>query len=340
MRVLLIKTSSLGDVLHTLPALTDAAEAIPGIRFDWVVEEAFAEIPEWHPAVDRVIRVAIRRWRKSPLKAVLSGEWLAFRRQLREQEYDLVLDAQGLIKSALLSRMSKGRVVGLDKNSAREPLASRFYQQGFSVERGEHAIIRLRKLFAKALDYELPASAPDYGINRVDPEEDEATPSILFVHGTTWATKHWPDQYWVELAGIVNSAGYKVLLPWGSAEERARAERIAADHDAEILPRGSLNLLSRRIQQAAGAICVDSGIAHLVAAQGIPSVTIYGATSAHLTGTMGNHQLHAEVQFDCAPCLSRECDFRGASDVRPDCYQSVPPNDVWQKLQSEVNRDG
>jgi len=340
MRVLLIKTSSLGDVLHTLPALTDAAEAIPGIRFDWVVEEAFAEIPEWHPAVDRMIQVAIRRWRKAPLKAILSGEWTAFRRQLRAREYDLVLDAQGLIKSALLSQMSRGRIVGLDKNSAREPLASRFYQQGFSVERGEHAIIRLRKLFARALDYELPASAPDYGINRVDPEEDEATPSILFVHGTTWATKHWPDQYWVELAGIVNSAGYKVLLPWGSAGERARAEWIAVDHDAEILPRGSLDLLSRRIQQAAGAICVDSGIAHLVAAMDIPSVTIYGATSAHLTGTMGNHQLHVEARFDCAPCLSRECDFRGASDVRPACYQSVPPNDVWQKLQSEVNRDG
>jgi len=340
MRVLLIKTSSLGDVLHTLPALTDAAEAIPGIRFDWVVEEAFAEIPEWHPAVDRVIRVAIRRWRKAPLKAILSGEWAAFRRQLRAREYDLVLDAQGLIKSALLSRMSKGRVVGLDKNSAREPLASRFYQQGFPVERGEHAIIRLRKLFARALDYELPASAPDYGINRVDPEEGEAAPSILLVHGTTWTTKHWPDEYWVELAGTVNSAGYKVLLPWGSAGERDRAEWIAADHDAEILPRGSLDLLSRRIQQAVGAVCVDSGIAHLVAALGIPSVTIYGATSAHLTGTMGNHQLHAEARFDCAPCLSRECDFRGASDVRPACYQSVPPNDVWQKLQSEVNRDG
>jgi len=340
MRVLLIKTSSLGDVLHTLPALTDAAESIPGIRFDWVVEEAFAEIPGWHPAVDRVIQVAIRRWRKSLLKAVLSGEWSSFRRQLRAREYDLVLDAQGLIKSALLSRMSKGRVVGLDKNSTREPLASWFYQQGFSVERGEHAIIRLRKLFAQALDYELSSSAPDFGINRVTPEERGVVPSILFVHGTTWATKHWPDEYWAELAGIVNMAGYKVLLPWGSAEERTRAEWIAADHDAEILPRGSLDLLSRRIQQAAGAICVDSGIAHLVAALGIPSVTIYGATSAHLTGTMGNHQLHAEALFDCAPCLSRECDFRGVSDVRPACYQSVPSDDVWQKLQDEVNRDG
>jgi len=340
MRVLLIKTSSLGDVLHTLPALTDAAEAIPGIRFDWVVEEAFAEIPEWHPAVGRMIQVAIRRWRKAPLKAILSGEWTTFRRQLRAREYDLVLDAQGLIKSALLSRMAKGRVVGLDKNSAREPLASRFYQQGFPVERGEHAIVRLRKLFAKALDYELPTSALDYGINRADPEEEEATPSILFVHGTTWATKHWPYQYWVELAGVVNSAGYKVLLPWGSAEERARAERIAADRDAEVIPRGSLDALSRRIQQATGAVCVDSGIAHLVAALGTPSVTIYGPTVSTLTGTTGDHQLHMDSDLECAPCQKRECIYRGDPATDSLCLRQITPEMVWQKLHSEINRDG
>ena len=130
MRVLLIKTSSLGDVIHTLPALTDAARAIPGIRFDWVVEEGFAEIPAWHPAVDAVIPVAIRRWRKKPLQAVRSGEWSNFKRRLRETQYDLVIDAQGLLKSAWLTRYARAEVVGLDKSSAREPLAARFYQRG------------------------------------------------------------------------------------------------------------------------------------------------------------------------------------------------------------------
>jgi len=340
MRILLIKTSSLGDVLHTLPAVTDAAEAIPGIRFDWVVEEAFAEIPEWHPAVDRVIQVAIRRWRKSPLKAVLSGEWPAFRRQLRAWEYDLVLDAQGLIKSALLSRMTKGRVVGLDTNSAREPLASRFYQQVFPVDRGEHAVVRLRKLFAQALDYELPSNTPDFCVNRKAMEERGVAPYILFVHGTTWATKHWPDEYWRTLADLVNSAGYKVFLPWGSEEERERAERIAADHDAEVLPRDSLDALYRRIQQAAGAICVDSGIAHLVAALGVPSVTIYGPTVSTLTGTTGDHQLHMDSDIECAPCQKRECIYRGDPATDSLCLRQITPEMVWQKLHIEINRDG
>ena len=103
MRVLLVKTSSLGDVIHTLPALTDAQRAIPGIQFDWVVEEGFAEIPAWHPAVAQVIPVAIRRWRKHPLQTLRSGEWRRFKARLRETHYDLVIDAQGLLKSAWLT---------------------------------------------------------------------------------------------------------------------------------------------------------------------------------------------------------------------------------------------
>jgi heptosyltransferase-1 len=129
MHVLLIKTSSMGDVIHALPALTDAMRAIPGIRFDWVVEEAFQEIPAWHPAVDRVIPVALRRWRKKPLKALISGEWRRFKRALRERQYDLVLDSQGLMKSAWLAQKARGPRAGFDKKSAREPLASWFYQK-------------------------------------------------------------------------------------------------------------------------------------------------------------------------------------------------------------------
>ena len=126
MRVLVVKTSSLGDVIHTLPAITDAARAIPGIRFDWIVEEAFAEIPSWHPAVDRVIRVAIRRWRKAPLRTLFKGEWRQFKRQIEAHRYDATIDAQGLLKSAFLTRYAGTPVHGLDRNSARESLASRF----------------------------------------------------------------------------------------------------------------------------------------------------------------------------------------------------------------------
>src|SRR5690606_34187458 len=133
MRVLVIKTSSLGDVIHTLPALTDAARALPGARFDWVAEENFAEIPAWHPAVDTVIPVALRRWRRAPLKAWRSGEWRAMKQAIAASPADVVIDAQELIKSALLTRYASAPVHGLDRASVREPFAARFYDSPHTV---------------------------------------------------------------------------------------------------------------------------------------------------------------------------------------------------------------
>lgn len=165
MRVLVIKTSSLGDVIHALPALTDAARAIPGIRFDWIVEEGFAEIPTWHPAVDKVIPVAIRRWRKNIWQTLKSGEWRRFKQRVQSTKYDLVIDAQGLLKSAWLTRYVRAPVAGFDKHSAREPIAARFYSRRLAVARGQHAVERLRQLFAVALGYDLPKALGDYGLS-------------------------------------------------------------------------------------------------------------------------------------------------------------------------------
>ncbi len=334
MRVLLIKTSSLGDLLHTLPALSDAAAAIPDIVFDWVVEEAFVEVPAWHPAVDRVIPVAIRRWRKSPLKCVISGEWGGFKKALRLREYDLVLDAQGLIKSGVITWMARGRSIGLDQASAREPLVSRFYDRPLAVAKGEHAITRLRRLFALALGYALPDGEPDSGL--VGKRTADRERAILFVHGTTWKTKHWPESYWLRLADQVNRSGYRILLPWGNEIERGRAERIAAGRDAEILPRGSLGELLRQFQRASGAVCVDSGLAHLAAALEMPSITLYGATSSILTGTRGRHQQQVVSTLSCAPCLKRKCHYTGRAAVEPACFESIEPDAVWQRLQQEM----
>lgn len=346
-KVLLIKTSSLGDVLHALPAVTDAHHAIPDIRFDWVVEEAFAEVPAWHPAVDRVIPVAIRRWRKSPLKALLSGEWSSFRRTLQAKRYDLVLDAQGLIKSALITKMAYGPRYGLDRCSAREPLASRFYDYPQDVPKGAHAIERLRQLFAQTLNYPLPESEANSGIlpsplpslrgkvgMGVEKPEEK---NILFIHGTTWPTKHWPDPYWVKLATIVNEAGYQILLPWANQEEHARAEQIAASHEATILQKGSLSELIEPFQQVSGMVCVDSGLAHLGAALKIPSVTLYGATNPGLTGTWGSNQQHLSATLECAPCLKRRCEQRTDSEIEPVCYVDLTPQRAWKILSESIN---
>jgi len=331
MRVLLVKTSSLGDVLHALPAVTDAANAIPEVRFDWVVEESFSEVPSWHPAVDQVIPVSIRRWRKAPLQAFRSGEWRRFKQVLQERQYDLVLDAQGLVKSGLITRMANGPRYGLDKNSAREPFASFFYDYPITVEKGGHAIVRLRSLFAQALGYSVPEQSADSGICKKG--SFVVGHSILFVHGTTWVTKHWPDSYWLELAKLVNKEGYEVVLPWGNRQEQVRAEWIASQSEAKILPKSSLTELVERFQEVAGMVCVDSGLAHLGAALQIPSVTLYGATNPGLTGTWGEHQTRLTSQLACSPCLKRQCGYSGESSVEPACYQDLTPQRIWKVLE-------
>ncbi len=340
MKILIIKTSSLGDVIHTFPALTDAANAIPGVRFDWVVEEAFHEVPAWHPAVERVIPVAIRRWRKGWLAARRSGEIAAFRKQLTDESYDLVIDAQGLIKSALIARMAQGERAGLDRRSAREPLASLAYHHRYSVPRDMHAIERLRALFAQALDYPNLSDEPDYGIAPTSRPET-GQPYLLFLHGTTWSTKLWPEEYWKELAQLAESAGFEVRLPWGSEEERERAEWIASVVPAaRQLSRLGLSELKTELSGAAGVVGVDSGLAHLAAALARPAVTLYGPTRTELTGALGRNQINLQAEFSCAPCMRKACDYQGEAVVQPACFQSLPPRQVWERLQIQMGVAG
>lgn len=335
MHVLIIKTSSLGDVIHTLPALTDAARLLPGIRFDWVVEEAFAEVPAWHPAVDRVIRVALRRWRKDWRAARASGEWPAFLAQLREREYAAVIDAQGLLKSAWLARKARGPRHGLSWKSAREPFASLAYQHRHRVSWRQHAVSRVRQLFGAVLGYRPPMGLPDYGLTRLSDAAE--TPYVLCLHGTTWPTKHYPEAYWSELAARLGDADLDVHLPWGNDAEHARAERIAAAVPrARVLPKMNLAELAAEIAAARGVVAVDTGLSHLAAAFGIPQVALYGATDPARTGSYGRAQFHFKSDFPCAPCLRRECSYRGESRQQPACYDRLPPAEVMVILLDQL----
>lgn len=339
MRILLIKTSSLGDVVHALPALTDAMHAIPGIKFDWVVEESLAEIPGWHPAVDKVIPVAIRRWRRRPLATLFSNEWKTFRKQIKARYYDKVIDAQGLMKSALLSRMAKGDKCGLHGSVARESLAALAYREKFKIAKGQHAIQRVRQLFANCLAYAEPTEPIDYGIDAsCFTVGNSAESSIVFLHGTTWSTKLWPESYWIALAKKAGTEGFQVLLPWGNNEEKQRAERIAmACATAQVLDRCTIEQMATHLANARAVVAVDTGLGHLAAALSIPSVTIYGATKPGLTGTMGTSQLHLCADFPCSPCLQRRCSYRGEATVSPACYASVDPERVWQKTSTLIS---
>jgi heptosyltransferase-1 len=214
MRVLIVKTSSMGDVLHTLPALTDAVQAFPGIRFDWVVEEGFAQIPSWHEAVDRVIPVAIRRWRKAWFSAPIRGERQAFRDAVRAQKYDAIIDAQGLVKSAaLVTRLAHGVKHGMDWQTAREPLASLFYNRRHHIAKQQHAVERTRELFAKSLGYTRPESQ---GIMPSPATLPARMPPAVPYLCTTRDDKHWPESHWQALIALLADSGLQIKLPWGA----------------------------------------------------------------------------------------------------------------------------
>ncbi len=300
MRVLIVKTSSLGDVIHTLPALTDAAAALPSVTFDWVVEEAFAEIPQWHPAVNTVIPVALRRWRKSPIQSFSGPEWRRCKAELKRHHYDAVIDAQGLVKSALLARMVKAPRYGMDKDSVRERWATLVYHHKIPVPRDMHAVERTRLLFAKALKYPLPESRGDYGLRDNLPQvQDNLPPGLLFFHGTARDEKLWPEDHWIRLAELADQAGYRAWLPWGNKTEKARAKRIAANaSNAQVLPRLDLRGLASMLLQVKGAVAVDTGLGHLSAALDVPTVSLYGPTSAKLIGAYGENQVHLSTPGD------------------------------------------
>ncbi|MBA8200105.1 lipopolysaccharide heptosyltransferase RfaC [Citrobacter freundii] len=295
MRVLIVKTSSMGDVLHTLPALTDAQRAIPGIQFDWVVEEGFAQIPSWHSAVERVIPVAIRRWRKAWFSAPIKAERKAFRDAVRLQQYDVIIDAQGLVKSAaLVTRLGRGIKHGMDWSTAREPLASLFYNCKHHIARQQHAVERTRELFAKSLGYTKPQSQGDYAIAQhfLNDLNADAGQYAVFLHATTRDDKHWPEANWRELIGQLHNAGIRIKLPWGAPHEEARAKRLADGFNyVDVLPRMSLEEIASVLAGAKFVVSVDTGLSHLTAALDRPNITLYGPTDPGLIGGYGKNQV-------------------------------------------------
>ncbi len=294
-RILLVKTSSLGDVVHNLPVVADILTHFPDAGIDWVVEENFADIPALHVGVQRVLPVAMRRWRRQFFRPSAWCEIAAFRRALREQQYDAVIDTQGLLKSALLTSMARGPSHGQDRATAREPLAARCYAYTYNVTRGRHAVVRNRELAALALGYGSPTTPPDYGIQA--PVSPTLTPTrqgggdlfsrpyVVCLHGTSRASKEWPESHWRELSERLANSGYAAIFPWGNETEKARAERLGAgDGSSIVLPRLGLRDLAAILGRAQAVLGVDSGLTHLACALDRPTVAIYTDTSPVLTG--------------------------------------------------------
>jgi len=331
-RVLLIKMSSMGDVIHAFPAITEAKRQYPDLVFDWVVEEAFADLPRLHPAVDRVISIGFRRLRKKPIAMLRSEEWRTFIQQIREKDYDYVIDAQGLLKSAWIARQARRPVYGLDFSSAREALASLFYRYRYRVAKSQLAIDRIRQLFAGVLGYELSEAFPGYGINKGNVASGLVEkPYLFFLHSTAWTSKQWPDSYWQELAALADKAGYKALMTGGDMQELARARLIASRSESvAVLPHMELLNLAAYLADADLVIGLDTGLSYLASALGAPCLTLYGATRPEASSDMGHGQAVLSVDFPCAPCHKRVCQYKGRGSVYPACYETLPPAEVWK----------
>ena len=296
MRVLLVKTSSMGDIVHALPVVADLHAAFPGIHIEWLVEEAYMPIVQAHPGVENVIPLALRRWRKNPLDPETRNQWRAFVHALRARPFDAIIDLQGLVKSAFIARLARGPHLGLSWASSREALASMFYDRRMQTPLGrtEAAVQRYRELASWALGY-TPADQPHFGL-QVRAKRPSwlpgGRPYVVLLSATAKERKLWAEERWVALAGWLREQGMVGVFAWGNASERARAERLAArvnvhaGHDAEglacVAPEAfGLDVWMELLKAAHLVVGVDTGLLYLGAAVGTPAVAIYAGSSPH-----------------------------------------------------------
>lgn len=293
--VLLVKTSSLGDVIHNLPVVSDICAKLPDAQVDWVVEDAFAAIPRLHPGVRSVIPVAVRRWRRSPLARATWEEISAVKHALRDHRYDCVLDTQGLIKSGFISRLARGRHCGYAAAAAREPLAARFYDDTFAIPKSAHAVERNRRLAAAALGYSVDMPLK-YGISaaRLDAAWLPAPPYSVLLTATSRKEKMWPDIHWLALANDLNLNGLPCVLPAGTEAERTRARMLEQNmRRAVAAPRLDLAALAGLLAGAALVVGLDTGLTHFAAALGVAVVAVFAGSDPQLTGVYaGAHALN------------------------------------------------
>lgn len=285
--VLFVKTSSLGDVIHHMPALTEVRQRRPGCRFAWVVEESFAPLVRLHPGVDDVIPVASRRWRRSFPGPSIWREIAKFRQALRARHYEAIIDTQGLLRSALIARAARGRRHGYDAGSVRERAASLLYDVRHGVARDQHAIARNRALTGLALGY-TPEGPPDFGLDRARLSTPSPDRYAVLLQATARREKEWPAENWIALGQSLRARNFRLVLPWGNASERDCSRAIAAAlTNADVPDLQPLDAVARLIAGASLVVGVDTGLLHLAGALGVPLAAIFVGSEPGLTGPMG-----------------------------------------------------
>ena len=287
MRILIVKTSSMGDVVHALPVVSDILRERPGTLIDWLVEAPFAAIPTLHGGVQRVLPLAWRKWRKRLWASDTRAAIATLRAELKRERYDLVLDLQGLLKSALWGVQARGPLVGFDRASLREPLAALFYRRCAAVSRQLHAVERNRRLAASHLGYALPATPPEFGIRAPAGSWHAGAATAALIPCASRPEKLWPEAHWIAVGERLGRAGLLPVVVWGSDEERARAERIAEGCGGAVPPFLSVADMAAVLAQARQIVGLDTGFSHLAAAFGQPTIGIYCDHEPGLAGITG-----------------------------------------------------
>ncbi len=334
MRILFIKLSSMGDIVHALASITDAVEHASSLEIDWVIDTNFQDIAKLHPHIQKIILTDHRHWRKKPFTSIPAIS--RFIKQLRLKKYDLILDGQTNWKSALISLLARGKRVGLDKRSCREYIAHFAYQIKHTVSRNQHAVEHLREFFSLALGYPKPKSPPNFSIHI--PKEKNPLPLELpnryyaCIHAASWKTKLWPAEFF---ARLIQKIPHQVVLFWGSEKEKKRAEWIAEKtKNALVLPKLSLIAIAKILSKAEGVVSVDTGLGQLAGALNRPLVGIHGPTDPKKVGSIGKNVAHIHSSLSCFPCHKQRCLFQGRSHKKPACLEQISPETVWKLLQN------
>lgn len=281
----------MGDVVHTLPAISDIARNLPDATIDWLVEASFSSLPAMHPAVRHVIPISWRRWRKRLISTETRAAISTARTALRAERYDLVLDLQGLVKSALWATQARGPRAGYDSASARESLASMFYSKRAAVVKSLHAIERSRQLAAAHLGYPV-VGPPQFGLTAPTGAWTPSQPRYaVLITGASRAEKLWPEASWKAIAVELQAFGLAIVWLWGSPVEAARSTRLASTAGGEVPP--FLTVTDASAVLAGASICVglDTGFTHIAAAFGIDTLGIYCDHEPGLVGIVGSGQV-------------------------------------------------
>jgi heptosyltransferase I len=322
-RVLIVKLSSLGDVVHCMPVVHDILAAHPGAQVDWVVEPGFAPLLRRVDGLHAVIECALRRWSKGWWTAGVRAEWRAFRQRLRQERYDAVIDLQGLTKSAVIARLASLTTTGASyglanrtEGASHEPPARWLVDHAIRIEPHTHALDRSRLLVAQALGYRVEGP-PRFGL-RAHAHAEADAPTLVLVHGTSRDDKLWPEADWIELGRRAIGEGWRIALPHAGTVELDRARRIAAalGAPAQVWPAMSLDALVDCLGASQGVIGVDSGLSHIAVALDLPHVQIYNWPTAWRTGPLAEHGHRHQVSVHAQPAPSVDAVWAAWSQVR------------------------